>query len=322
MIFLITAVPGSGKSLTAVEMIFNYLKQGRKVYTNVPLVTNDDGSFLIGDGVYPIPDHNDFLQLPVGSVVIFDEAHEIFPATGKAGLSVDERITALTKHRHDGYDIVFITQDATFLHHDIRKLVGTHIHLYRGHGSSVVSRYTWSHYCASPNDRKEQERATAEMWRFPKDLYQYYKSSQVHTHKFNIPRKGIFIGVLILSIVFYIVYSVFFGGGLDFINSASQSSQALVSPSSSSSSPSNSFKPSVQEDKQLPKLIDVIPDLKREFLLSTAPTAEPLEGCIHYKDNCHCYNKKGLPLEVSVSMCKMLLSKPLPRQLPISQKGV
>lgn len=317
MIFLITAVPGSGKSLTAVEIILKYLKEGRKVYTNIPLTLNDNGSYLIGDGVFPVPDHNDYRELPVGSVVIFDEAHEIFPATGRAGSSDDPRITSLTKHRHDGYDIYFITQDATFLHHDIRKLVGTHIHLYRGHGSSVVSRYKWSHYCASPNDRKEQERAIAETWRFPNDLYKYYKSSQVHTHKFNIPKKGIFIGLLILAIISYIVYSVFFSNSLDFVNSDNSS----VSTFSESSS--NSFKPSPQtEDKQLPKLIDVFPDLKREFLLSTAPTAEPLEGCIQYNDNCHCYNKKGLPLEVTVSMCKMLLSKPLPRQLPALQKGV
>lgn len=317
MIFLITATPGSGKSLTAVEIILKYLNEGRKVFTNIPLTLNEDGSYLIGEGVFPIPDHNDYRELPVGSVVIFDEAHEIFPATGRAGSSDDPRISSLTKHRHDGYDIYFITQDATFLHHDIRKLVGTHIHLYRGHGSSVVSRYKWSHYCASPNDRKEQERAIAETWRFPKDLYKYYKSSQVHTHKFNIPKKGIFIGLLILAIISYIVYSVFFSDSLDFVNSDNSS----VSTFSESSS--NSFKPDFQsEDKQLPKLIHVFPDLKREFLLSTAPAAEPLEGCIQYKDNCHCYNKKGLPLELTVSMCKMLLSKPLPRQLPVLEKGV
>lgn len=317
MIFLITATPGSGKSLTGVEIILKYLNEGRKVYTNIPLALNDDGSYLIGDGVFPIPDHNDYRELPVGSVVIFDEAHEIFPATGRAGSSDDPRITSLTKHRHDGYDIYFITQDATFLHHDIRKLVGTHIHLYRGHGSTVVSRYKWSHYCASPNDRKEQERAISETWRFPKHLYQYYKSSQVHTHKFNIPKKGIFIGLLISAIIFYIVYSILYKNSLDFVNSDNSSVSTF------SESPSNSFKPSSQsEDKQLPNLIDVFPDLKREFLLSTAPAAEPLEGCIQYKDNCHCYNKKGLPLEVTVSMCKMLLSKPLPRQLPALQKGV
>lgn len=188
MITLITAVPGSGKTLRAIGIILKAQSEGRMVYANI------DG--LLIDGVLPSP--ADWRETPEGSLVIYDECQEIYPSDAKPGVVHDERITSMERHRHTGHDLVFITQAPSFVHHHIRKLVGEHQHLYRPNGMAGANVYTWGFACLNPNDRKEQERADHVVWRFPKEHYKFYKSATVHTHKFKIPVKVTVLITLIL----------------------------------------------------------------------------------------------------------------------------
>ena len=187
MIKLITAVPGSGKTLSAIAMIIEVLEAGRPVFTNISGLVKD--KFPNNSLLQEAPD--DWRDTPEGSLVIYDEAQQahLYPSNAQRGKVEDERLTAMETHRHSGHDLVFITQAPTFVHHHIRKLVGEHIHLYRGRGVGGAMRYEWSHTCDSPNDRKEQERATGVFWKFPKEHFGYYTSAVMHTHKFKIPYK-------------------------------------------------------------------------------------------------------------------------------------
>lgn len=199
MITLITAVPGSGKTLFSIQLIDSANKEKRSVYTNIEGL--DKHKFSFPDLIYDAPD--DWRDTPHGSLVIYDECQQshLYPATAQRGLVTDERLTAMETHRHSGHDLVFITQAPTFVHHHVRKLVGEHYHFYRAHGIAGAMRYKWSHTCDSPNDRREQERADSMMWRFPKKYFSYYQSSTIHTHKFKIPVKLFFYLVPVLLIL-------------------------------------------------------------------------------------------------------------------------
>lgn len=199
MITLITAVPGSGKTLFSISLIDSANKERRSVYTNIEGL--DKSKFDFPDLIYDAP--ADWRETPDGSLVIYDECQQshLYPATAQRGLVNDERLTAMETHRHSGHDLVFITQAPTFVHHHVRKLVGEHFHFYRAHGVSGAMRYKWSHACDSPNDRQEQQRADSVMWRFPKKYFSYYQSATVHTHKFKIPVKLFFYFVPVLLIL-------------------------------------------------------------------------------------------------------------------------
>lgn len=199
MISLITAVPGSGKTLFSISLIDAANKERRSVYTNIEGL--EKSKFDFPDLIFDAP--ADWRETPDGSLVIYDECQQshLYPATAQRGLVTDERLTAMETHRHSGHDLVFITQAPTFVHHHIRKLVGEHYHFYRAHGVSGAMRYKWSHTCDSPNNRQEQKRADSVMWRFPKKYFSYYKSATVHTHKFKIPFKLFFYFVPALLIL-------------------------------------------------------------------------------------------------------------------------
>lgn len=231
MIVLISGSPGSGKSLFVVsDLILDYLKDGRSVYTNIKglqyfkeeviygqtirknIVKTKD-NVPVWELVHILPDDFDWRDLPNGSVVIYDEAQQFFPASGRSGLSSDGRITDLDTHRHRGFDILFITQHPTLIDSHIRKFVGLHYHLYRKWGGSYSNQYLWNHCNSSPElEIGEMQRSDRRFFRFPKKAFSFYKSSEIHTVKFRFPRKFIYLilgFILLFLIVGLLAYKSF-----------------------------------------------------------------------------------------------------------------
>lgn len=72
MAILITAPVGTGKTLKCIEMCFEYLNQGREVFTNIIGIKVSGVRVIESNALNPF----DWRDLPPGSVLIFDEAHE------------------------------------------------------------------------------------------------------------------------------------------------------------------------------------------------------------------------------------------------------
>lgn len=69
---LITAPVGTGKTLKCIELCFKYLNEGREVYTNIIGIKVSGVRVIESNNLQPF----DWRDLPNGSVLIFDEAHE------------------------------------------------------------------------------------------------------------------------------------------------------------------------------------------------------------------------------------------------------
>jgi len=120
MITLITGVPISGKTCTAIEMA---LLQSKPVYTNIIDNTNDQ-SFL-PKSFKAIPDC-DWTLITESAFVIYDGCEYIDHFTERFK-GIDHRVKSLISHRHFGknqlnHDLVFIFQHEKFAHKDIRVL--------------------------------------------------------------------------------------------------------------------------------------------------------------------------------------------------------
>lgn len=72
MSILISAPIRTGKTLYTIKLIFEYLNKGRQVYTNIVGI-NIDGVISVSSS---IDDPFDWRDLPNGSVLVWDEAHE------------------------------------------------------------------------------------------------------------------------------------------------------------------------------------------------------------------------------------------------------
>lgn len=300
MITLITAVPGSGKTLYSIGLIEAALSEGRPVFTNISGLVKDKFSnpHLLSDA----PD--DWRDTPEGSLVVYDEAQQahLYPSNAQRGPVTDERLTAMETHRHTGHDLVFITQAPTFVHHHIRKLVGLHVHLYRSRGIQAASKYEWSHVCDSPNDRKEQQRADFVLWKFPKEHFSFYTSAVMHTHKFKMPRKIAILLVFVVIALCFVGYNLVSNGGLASIPSDDPIGSAML--------------PAASSDKPLP-----FPP-STAYQWSSAPPAVPVSGCVANRstNRCQCFDGSGVVLAIEHAACLSAIGSPLPRQLLSTSK--
>ncbi|XQD08914.1 zonular occludens toxin domain-containing protein [Neisseria sp. LNP16475] len=215
MITLITGVPGSGKTLSVVSDLAKKVKKewvGRKVFTHgIPELTIPTEKIPEG---HNINDMNVWLQYPEnnGSVVIIDEAQNIFPPRS-SGTKTPELVEWLHVHRHSGVDIILITQMPGRIDKQVRDLVGAHYHIHKT-PLGVRMRYFWD-YCEN-SPKSGMKNARPEVYKFDKKAFGLYKSAEIHT-KVKTPKSRVIwvipVALIVFGLTAYMGYSLLSGLG-------------------------------------------------------------------------------------------------------------
>lgn len=164
MIYLYSATPGTGKTCYVVkQLVDNWLNDldnaNRKIYHNI--------NGLKIEGLYQAPD--DFRECDDGSIIIYDEAQDIDYYSSDSR-SINEVAKELSKHRHRGFDIHFITQDPALLTKWVLKNVYLHYYLWRPAQASTITIYTFSRAIVSPTKTDFKNAYDKKLWRFEKNI--------------------------------------------------------------------------------------------------------------------------------------------------------
>lgn len=202
-LIIISGAPGHGKTLFAVDMAVKFKKEGVKVFswgldgasTDLFDVLPEDWSFA------------DWQSLPAGSVVFFDEAHKLFPQRN-AG-APPKSISDLTEIRHFGLRFVFITQSPANIDVFVRRLIARHYHVRRKMGLNRAFIYEFDRCIDNPYDYHANKLAIRTNFKYPKELYDYYKSATLHVVQKNIPKKLIIYGIIFSIIFIFLIYVVY-----------------------------------------------------------------------------------------------------------------
>ena len=201
MIHLLTGLPGSGKSLSLIGIIRDFVKGGTKVFV---YGVNDLDFEALGCEPWVKP-FSEWSDLPKNSVLVWDE-----PQFSEIGVpknkfeSPPDWMKELTLHRHHGVDFVLATQKPEFLHSFVRKLVGRHTHLVRQWGLERSQRFDWNEVQVDPT--KNRKKAVHDVFSFPKKDYAFYKSAEVHTVRKRIPKRLVYA---LVSVVLAVVLAGF-----------------------------------------------------------------------------------------------------------------
>lgn len=194
MIYLYSASPGTGKTCWVVkQLIDKWLDDpdnaNRKIYHNI--------NGLKIDGLYPAPE--DFRQCEDGSIIIYDEAQDIehYSSDSRANNPIAKE---LSKHRHRGFDIHFITQDPSLLHKYVLKNTHLHYYLWRPAQRKTIEIFTFARAIVSPTKTDFKNAYDRRIWRFEERYLNYYKSTVVNTSKKQVSEK--MVGVIITGIIF------------------------------------------------------------------------------------------------------------------------
>ncbi|KVT36628.1 zonular occludens toxin domain-containing protein [Burkholderia ubonensis] len=172
MITLITGTPGSGKTLYTVWSLLKEAKAGRRIVV-------DGIKGLLIDHVVADEQwiRNWHTNCQPNDVIVVDEVQRIWPPVS-ASVKATEDIEQLHVHRHMGVDFIVITQHPNRMNKTIRDLVGRHVHVRRLFGGRRAMLYEWDH---AHNPQSGLRDAVKTVWRYPKKVFDLYKSAEMHT---------------------------------------------------------------------------------------------------------------------------------------------
>lgn len=309
---MITGKKGSGKSLYAVSLIEQAIKENEQLIKNglEPRAIYTDITDIKFEGVLPAP--LDWRETPMNSIIFYDEIqnNDLFKRTGKR-MNDNPIISEFTLMRKTNHIIYLITQHPQFIDMTVCRLVDHHLHVVRGFGLPAANIYHWEGYCSNPDDPTNKSRAISEIkFSHPKKLFDKYKSGEVKDSiKTKIPTK---IKMMVIFIIMLICGLVYFGmrsnfkeiatgeAGREVIQGSSDHpvDQKSVQSDSSQSSTTN---------QELQRARQEILDLKKQLLGKRAVYIgdEDIRPAmiVGSGSSCRAFNSYGDLLYVSASEC-------------------
>lgn len=204
MIIGFVGTPGSGKTYDAVKKILENLRRGRVVCTNIDGMDDPICQRLIKDRLN-IPDdlfdsqfifltkddvesfwiprkvnagtemEYETLVAPPGSLVVLDEVHKHFSNRDWSSEKNKGFAEWASTHRHEGYDVMLITQDIEKVDKHVRSLLEW-TYFYRKVnflGSAIKNKYIRYSYVGDDHHGKPIATNT---YTYDKEVFQCYKS--------------------------------------------------------------------------------------------------------------------------------------------------
>lgn len=306
MIYLHTGLPGAGKTLFSLAHVKPLAEsEGRQVYYfNVSDLRIPGWIELSETEVLR------WYELPAGSIIIIDEAQRIFRPRAN-GSQVPEHVAKLETHRHGGHDLYLITQHPGLLDNNVRRLVGAHRHIVRAFGARFANVHSWPQ--VRDNCDKSRKDAVTTRFSYPKEVYHWYKSAELHTHKFRPPARLIFL---------FFVPVIFIGiCAYGYTRYKARVEGPSVAVAVGADHPASDFSNlngrqyrdsgPLSADEYIATLTPRIPDMPHtapRYDNVTEPTRAPYPaGCVMMRDVCRCYTDQGTPLNISQGTCLRIL---------------
>lgn len=308
MMAVTTGLPGAGKTLWTIWYVENLRKrEGRDVYYH--------GIKDLALPWKPLDDPKKWFEAPPGSIIVIDEAQHHFPMRGSSQ-AVPEHVARTATHRHHGFDIFLITQHPGKLDPAMRKDIEVHRHLMRKFGSRFATIHQWQGVRETCDKTRKDSIATT--WRYPKEVFGWYKSAEVHTHKLSVPPKVIF-AVLVIGLVgvgwFQWIQRMGqqAAGGLD----AEEPPRRAARPMASSASPGSDQSASRAQPKTaLEYAMERVPRI--DGLAHTAPVYDALTAprdvprpaaCVLSESRgCVCFTQRATPYATSDALCRQFVA--------------
>lgn len=303
MMYLVTGLPGASKTLNTIKWLSE-----EKQFQNRPFYYHNIKELTLD--WHLIDDPTKWNDLPDGSVIVLDEAQETFPARGN-NRPVPEFIEPLAKHRHKGFDIIFITQHPNLLDVFVRRLIGDHTHYSRPFGAPLATKMHWPKV-KDPDDFHSAKEAEKSAIRLDKKYFGVYKSAEVHTHKLKIPKKIIYFLILIAFASYFAVG--FYNDRIvpDPVVLDSPSTQSTDEPLFSNPLKRNK-EPKLSRAESLKPRIVGLPHTAPIYDHLTEPKTYPFPNCVSSPkfERCQCYSQQGTKMNVPHARCVSIIENGL-----------
>lgn len=311
---LVTGLPGNGKTLYSIAYVKDWAeRENRQVYySGIKDLT------LPWTEIEP----EKWYDCPAGSIIVIDECQRVFRPRS-VGKEPPEHVSRLETHRHQGLDIVLITQHPLLADSAIRRLVGKHMHVVRTFGTQRATVHEWG--SVKDNCDKSSGRADSikHFWKYPKEVFSWYKSAEQHTVKRNIPMRFWFLlsaPILIIAIFMYVKGYLSRNVDKDKAHTE-QTASADNAPvkafagndTGNINNKGVSYKNAVEESKQYvyvnTERVEGLPHTAPKYDELTQPTVAPVPaGCVQSASiGCKCYSQQATPIAMPEKLCREIV---------------
>lgn len=309
LLTLITGQPGNGKTLYTIANVEEMRKQDNRpvFYYGIPELTLD---------WFKLEDPTKWHECPEKSIIVIDEVQKVMPPRPSSSRP-PPFVVPLETHRHKGYDIFFLTQDPSLVDNHIKKLAGEHVHLIRQFGRETADVFKMQKVQDPTN--ANLKRAQRSSFPYPKNVYEWYKSADAHTHKKKLPLK------YKLMFVLPIVCLAALGGGGKLLWDMAHpkgATQAKSEPAPEKKSASSAVMNGAASTPDQPRRVMTTEEYIEQYqprvpgLSYTAPVYDELTrpkrvpvpaACVTGKSRCQCYTQQGTKLQVNADQCAQIV---------------
>jgi len=303
MIHLITGLPGAGKTLFTIW----YFKRISET-ENRPIYFHGIKDLALP--WIPLEDPQRWFDVEPNAIVIIDECQRIFRPAGPMQ-GIPEHISRLETHRHEGIDLVLITQQPMLLHKNVRQLVGDHRHVVRMFGGHRSTIHQWPECQENTKARNSSQKT---IWKYPKEVFDYYKSAEVHTHKRSIPPRVWFMlaSPLIAGALIWYAWRVLHPDPVTVTETASTNARATTGQNARPDQGGGGLAkltPAQWLEEQQPRLPD-FPHTAPVYDQIARPVHAPYPAaCVLIRNGCQCYTQQGTRLATSDQACRQIVER-------------
>lgn len=308
-ITILVGTPGAGKTLYTMSELRKEFEEPIEIdgketkrqvyYYNIPGVTIDDWQQL--------EDPTTWHELPRGSVIIIDEAHEVFQKMDHK-IQTPEHIEAAATLRHRGHTLVLITQHPIDLNIFLRRRCTRFIYLKRPlTQGNWATAFIWPEYEDRYKDENYQRKADSFTFTYPEEAFDTYKSSQLHTKKKYIPKAakkslyiGAFVVMLLIACGFYLTNSI--------KNRLGSDKQTLVETPHTETGIINTIQNTLDDyfARNEPR-VEGLPHTAPVYDSLTEPKTFPKYNCISTSDRCQCYTQQATRVDTTDQICRKII---------------
>lgn len=301
-ITLITGLPGHGKGIYSLDTVNKLEKiSNRPVYYHN--VTDLNLKW------HKLENAKDWINCPEGSIILLDEAWQTFPLRPNAQTPPDY-VAMLATHRHKGFDIFIVTQQPSQLDTFVRKLVDHHYHVIRKYGAQSANVHQFIGLNSDP--QRSRKNSIKHSYNYPKEVYGWYKSAEVHTIQTKRPMRIYFLwfGVpLILATSIYFINhylnprtgKIAEGIQTDINGQLPEKNGLPINSSYQQQKPIDWF------EQQKPRVSE-LPQTAPKYDELTKPTRVPTPAaCIASKTRCVCVTNQGTKYNTLDSVCRQIV---------------
>ncbi|GAB7562845.1 hypothetical protein LG202_08840 [Methylobacillus methanolivorans] len=306
MITLITGLPGSGKSLFTLKTVKELADREHRLvfYHGIPELSLDWQKMEKAE---------DWTECPKGAIIVIDEAQSTFRPRAN-GANVPKHVSQLEVHRHDGHDLFIITQHPMLLDGNLRRLVGRHYHVNRFYGfqKSVIHEFPQ----VRDNVDKNTKGSMQKVFPYPKEVFGWYKSADLHTVKKRLPARLFLIILLPLILIsaiaggLYVILNI--GADADAQVAAEQAEKEAQAQQAQQVQTVAQAQPLPQLDwyaKQVER-VPGLPHTKPAYDEITKPVTAPINAaCVDFRGQCKCYTQQGTELNTDEHLCRQIIAK-------------